>query len=148
MAARLDYLQRAQTDQHAYEMKYCDLVLVGHARWARTTRGPATPVPMGQLLGMPTVIEGRYELQLNDDEFTMVDSATAKLSKSLREIVELEYQCLFRQRYQSLSQEEKWGKLGLRRTEYSNRLDCAKSSIHTLLMPYIVMWRIRGQENR
>jgi hypothetical protein len=146
MAIRHDYLERIE--ERGEETVYVDLVLVGHAFWVRGERGPSPPVAAGNLLGVISVHEGRYFLNLSDDEFTLVDGKIATLAERLREIIQLEYQNLWQGRYWSLAQEAKWYKIGLKRTAYSQRLTGAQWALHQVLLPDIKTWRERTQQKR
>jgi hypothetical protein len=146
MAIRHDYLERLK--DHGDETKYVDLVLEGWAKWVNSWRGPSQPVPAGNVMGVVSVIEGKYELRLSDDEFTLTDSKIAVLASRLRQIVELEYRGLWNNRRYLLSQEEKWRRLGLKRTEYSQRLGGAQWALHQLLLPHIEIWRERNLPKR
>jgi hypothetical protein len=146
MAIRQDYLEKKQ--EHGEETHYVDLVLLGHAYWVSGERGPQQPVSAGNLLGVVTIREGKYYLRLSDDEFTLVDSKIAVLADRLREIIDLEYQNLWRGRYWSISQEGKWDKTGLKRTAYCQRLNAAQWALHQLLLPNIAAWRERSLAKR
>jgi hypothetical protein len=146
MAIRRDHLERME--EHGIETKYVDLILVGHARWANSWRGPAQPIPAGNLMGVVSVLEGRYEVRLSDDEFTLVDSKIAILADRLKEIIDLEYRGLWKGRRWLLSQEEKWNKSGLKRTGYVQRLGGAQWALHHLLLPNILAWRERYAPKR
>lgn len=146
MAARLDYLERLE--ETGEETKYVDLVLEGHAKWVSSWRGPSQPIPAGDIMGVISVREGKYELRLSDDEFTLVDSKIAILASRLKQIVELEYRGMWENRRWLLSQEEKWRKVGLKRTAYNQRLGGAQWALHQLLLPYIVIWRQRNMPKR
>lgn len=142
MAVRLDYLEKHETTH--VETMYVDLVLEGWAKWAREEEGPAKPTAAGILLRIPFEREGRYELQLNVDEFVMVDARIPILPYRLREIVELEYRGLWNGRRHLLTQEQKWDRIGLRRTPYKQRLFAAQWTLHTVLLPHIEQWRLRN----
>lgn len=147
MAIRLDYLQRIDSEDGA-ETLYVDLVLEGWAKWARSDYGPPQPTPAGTVLRVVTVLEGRYELRLSDDEFTLVDGRVAVLPFRLREIVELEYRGFYGGRRYLLSQEQKWSKIGLRRTPYKDRLRGAQWALFAALMPHVEHWLKRHQSRK
>lgn len=138
MAVRVGYLQ--PIEPHHAETKYTDILLEGWARWASYERGPNGATPAGVVLRIPSVREGRYELRISDDEFTMVDARVAVLAERLREIVDLEYRGYWRGRHWTLTQEEKWNRIGLRRLPYRERLTAAQWTLYTLLLPHVAAW--------
>jgi hypothetical protein len=140
MAIRLDYLSKVVIGDAGTETLYVDMLLEGWARWARDEYGPAKPTPAGNVLHVISVLEGRYELRMTDDEFTLVDGRVAVLPGRLREIVELEYRGYWHGRRMLLSQEQKWHIIGLRRTPYKDRLRGAQWSLFSTLMPAIEQW--------
>lgn len=142
MAVRHDYLAKLETTH--VETSYVDLVLEGWAKWSRDDGGPPRPAPAGELLRIASIREGRYELTLAHDEFCMVDKCIALLVERLREIVELEYRGMWLGRRHLLSQEQKWQRIGLRRTPYKERLSAAQWTIYDRLMPHVDVWRIRN----
>lgn len=142
MAVRLDYLKKL--DAHKTEARYIDVLLEGWAQWTGEERGPQPPTPAGTVLRIVSTREGIYKLRISDDEFVMVDARIAVLAERLREIVDLEYRNWWRGRYWSLLQEEKWRRLGLKRTPYNERLTAAQWTVYTLLLPHVEHWQQRN----
>lgn len=143
MAAAREYELPAADFQS--ETKYTDLLLVGWAKWASPERGPQPPTPAGTVLRIPSVRDPEYELRISDDEFVFVDSRIAILIARFRQIVDLEYRGLWRGRYWLMTQEDKWGKLGIRRTAYSDRLAEAQRTLYKMLKPHVDQWRARAK---
>lgn len=146
MATRHDYLLKMDAD--GAETMYVDLILEGWAKWARNEMGPSKPIPAGDILRVISVLEGRYELRMTDDEFTLVDGRVAILPDRLKEIVELEYRGYWHGRRHLLTQEAKWGLVGLRRTPYKDRLRGAHWALFTALMPHIELWLKRHRSRK
>jgi hypothetical protein len=117
-----------------------DALLKGWARWAAPERGPQPPTAAGIVLQIASVRDGDYAVRVSDDEFTLIDSRVATLEQRHRLIIELEYRGLWRGRHWSLSQEEKWRRLGVGHTTYGKRRTEAQRALFQSLKPDILSW--------
>jgi hypothetical protein len=117
-----------------------DSLLKGWARWAAQERGPQQPTAAGVVLQIASERDADYRVRVSDDEFTLIDSRVAQLPRRLREITELEYRGLWRGRHFSLSQEEKWRRLGVGHTAYGKRRAQAQRTLFHALKPDVLGW--------
>lgn len=133
MAIAHDWLEPTDTES-ATETQYIDRLLEDWGKWQRNNGVRLSATAAGQVLGINSSNGRCWDLTITDDQFTLVDRGIAHLPKRLKVIVFLEY-------VMSGTQSDKWGRSGLNRLAYRQRLHAAQWSLFTSLADVIDKWR-------
>lgn len=133
MAISHDWLEPTETEDHC-ETQYIDRLLDDWGKWQRNNGVRLSATAAGQVLGINASAGRVWDLTITDDQFTLVDRGIARLPKRLKVIVFLEY-------VMSGPQPEKWGRSGLNRLAYRQRLHAAQWALFTSLADVIDKWR-------
>lgn len=128
-----DWLEPTDTDD-ATETQYIDHLLDDWGHWQRNNGVRLSATAAGQVLGINTSNGRVWDLTITDDQFTQLDRSIARLPSRLKAIVFLEYIAMG-------PQPEKWGRSGLNRLAYRQRLHAAQWALFTSLVDVIDKWR-------
>jgi hypothetical protein len=132
MAIARDWLEPTETEDHR-DTQYVDHLLEDWGKWQRSNGLRLRPTEAGEVLRINATAHRAWDLNMTDDQFTLVDRCIARTPTRLRVVIFLEY-------VMSRPQAEKWQTLG-GRLAYRQRLHAAQWALITLLGAILDKWR-------
>lgn len=116
----------------ADRLVYLRLVIEGYMSWRRESNKLGFP-QSGRVIGIAEPIENRRLVDLNDDDFTLIDQRFTRLDPYDRALLDIEYN-------DSGSPKQKAKIFSVSVLEYRGLLADAEIALYDLLMPHLEAW--------
>lgn len=118
------------------EVDYMDRVLVAWSHWAWNRASELGFPQSGVLWGLKEPAHSKADLNLDDDQFVLVDQRIARLPyRTGRKVIFVEY-------FIGEPLEVKAKRFNLSRRSYCRRLDVLRYDLYQSCMPQIEAWRL------